>query len=83
MLAALWLNIWTAANGEHPDSRVGYYVGIYVMFGVLNVLFMAAEFWTFMVVIVPHSAKVLHRKILVAAMQYVYIVMPPFILAFY
>lgn len=69
LLSALWLNIWTAANEEHPDSRVGYYVGIYVLFGVLNVAFMAAEFWTFMVVIVPHSAKVLHRKILVAAMQ--------------
>ncbi|KAL1890953.1 hypothetical protein Sste5346_007950 [Sporothrix stenoceras] len=65
----LWLNIWTASNEEHPDSRVGYYVGIYVLFGVLNVAFMAAEFWTFMVVIVPHSAKVLHRKILVAAMH--------------
>lgn len=61
--------MWTAANEEHPDSRVGYYVGIYVLFGVLNIAFMGAEIWTFMVVIVPHSAKVLHRRILVAAMQ--------------
>ncbi|CAK7197974.1 hypothetical protein SEUCBS139899_000628 [Sporothrix eucalyptigena] len=65
----LWLNIWTAANEKDPDGRVGYYVGIYVLFGVLNVVFMGAEIYTFMVIIVPHSAKVLHRKILVAAMH--------------
>lgn len=45
MLLALWLNIWTASNEKDPDSRVGYYIGIYVLFGVLNVAFMAMEFW--------------------------------------
>ncbi|CAK7241645.1 MAG: hypothetical protein STHCBS139747_003111 [Sporothrix thermara] len=65
----LWLNVWTAANERDPSGRVGYYVGVYVLFGCLNVIFLAMEFWTFMVIIVPHSAKVLHHKILVAAMH--------------
>jgi ATP-binding cassette, subfamily C (CFTR/MRP), member 1 len=42
---ALWLNVWTSANEEDPDANVGYYVGIYVLFGILNVVFMFAEFW--------------------------------------
>ncbi|OAA65704.1 ABC transporter [Niveomyces insectorum RCEF 264] len=65
----LWLDVWTDANADDPDGRVGYYVGIYVLFGVLNVFFMGLEMWLFMVIIVPHSAKVLHRKILIAAMH--------------
>ena len=42
---ALWLNVWTSANEANPDASVGYYVGIYALFGALNVIFMFAEFW--------------------------------------
>ncbi len=42
---ALWLNVWTSSNEQHPNSNMGYYVGIYVLFGALNVVFLAAQFW--------------------------------------
>ncbi|KAK3316810.1 P-loop containing nucleoside triphosphate hydrolase protein [Apodospora peruviana] len=65
----LWLNVWTSENETHPNERVGYFVGIYILFGGLNVLFMGLQFWTFMIIIVPHSAKLLHKKVLKAAMH--------------
>ncbi|KAK3935755.1 P-loop containing nucleoside triphosphate hydrolase protein [Diplogelasinospora grovesii] len=65
----LWLNVWTSANEQHPNDKVGYYIGIYVVFAALNLLLMWAEFWVFMIYIVPHSAKILHNKVLVAAMH--------------
>ncbi|CAK7233982.1 hypothetical protein SBRCBS47491_008794 [Sporothrix bragantina] len=65
----LWLNVWTDANGVHPEARLGYYSGIYVMFGALNVVFLALQFWIFMIKIVPYSAKVLHRRVLTACMR--------------
>ncbi|CAK7207847.1 hypothetical protein SEUCBS139899_010662 [Sporothrix eucalyptigena] len=65
----LWLNVWTDANEVHPDAKLGYYAGIYVMFGALNVVFLALQFWIFMIKIVPYSAKVLHRRVLTACMR--------------
>ncbi|KAK0644149.1 ABC transporter [Cercophora newfieldiana] len=65
----LWLNVWASASQEDASSRVGYYVGIFVMFGILSVVSLALQFWIFVVSIVPYSAKLLHRRVLVAAMQ--------------
>ena len=45
MFLALWLNVWSSANQNAPGFNVGYYVGLYVMFGLFNVIFMYAEFW--------------------------------------
>lgn len=40
---ALWLNFWSSANesGVHPDT--GKWVGVYVVFGVLTLVFMGFE----------------------------------------
>ncbi|KAK0615109.1 P-loop containing nucleoside triphosphate hydrolase protein, partial [Bombardia bombarda] len=65
----LWLNVWTSANEAHPNDRIAYYVGIFDLFSGLNVITMGLQFWIFMIVIVPHSAKVLHKKVLNAAMH--------------
>ncbi|KAH8881696.1 P-loop containing nucleoside triphosphate hydrolase protein [Thozetella sp. PMI_491] len=65
----LWLNVWTSANERDPNANEAYYVSIYVLFGVLNVLFLFLEFWVFMIYIVPYSAKLLHKKVLTAAMH--------------
>ena len=87
ILQALWLNVWTAANAANPNANIqqGYYIGIYVMFGGLNVVFLGLQFWyvyqesyneahtegfrTFMIIIVPHSARLLHKRVLTAVMQ--------------
>ncbi len=42
---ALWLNVWTAANEGSPNSNLGYYIGIYMLFGGLNVVFLGLQFW--------------------------------------
>ncbi|KUJ12857.1 P-loop containing nucleoside triphosphate hydrolase protein [Mollisia scopiformis] len=65
----LWLNVWTAHNVKNPNTSMGYYIGIYILFGGLNVVFLGLQFWTFMIIIVPHSAKLLHRRVLTAVMH--------------
>jgi ATP-binding cassette, subfamily C (CFTR/MRP), member 1 len=65
----LWLNVWTADNATNPNGKMGYYIGIYMLFGLLNVIFMTLQFYTFMIIIVPYSAKLLHRRVLTAVMQ--------------
>ncbi|KAH8891756.1 ABC transporter [Thozetella sp. PMI_491] len=65
----LWLKIWTSANQEDPGSKIGYYTGVYILLGCLSVVFLALQFWTFMILIVPHSARVLHRRVLTAVMH--------------
>jgi ATP-binding cassette subfamily C (CFTR/MRP) protein 1 len=42
---ALWLNVWTSANEQNPDSKTGYYIGIYVLFAILTLAFLTAQFW--------------------------------------
>lgn len=41
---ALWLNVWTAANVSNPRTNEGYYIGVYMLFGFLNVVFMGLQF---------------------------------------
>lgn len=65
----LWLNVWTDANATDPNARLAYYSVIYILFGILNVIFLALQFWIFMIKIVPYSAKLLHRRVLTACMK--------------
>ncbi len=45
-ILALWLNVWTASIQQNPTgTNTGYYVGIYILFGLLNVLFLGLQFW--------------------------------------
>lgn len=65
----LWLNVWTDSNATDPNGRLAYYSVIYILFGALNVVFLALQFWIFMIKIVPYSAKLLHRRVLTACMK--------------
>jgi len=48
---------------------MGFYIGIYILLGILNVVFLVLQSWTFMIIIVPYSAKLLHKRVLTACMQ--------------
>jgi ATP-binding cassette subfamily C (CFTR/MRP) protein 1 len=41
---ALWLNVWTAANVSNSKTNEAYYIGVYILFGALNVVFMGLQF---------------------------------------
>ncbi|KAJ5138787.1 uncharacterized protein N7515_003635 [Penicillium bovifimosum] len=62
--ATVWLDIWTSANEEHPNSRIGMYLGVYVFLGIASIVFMTAVSWLLMINIVSSSALNLHEKVL-------------------
>jgi hypothetical protein len=37
--------VWTASNARDPNASMGFYIGIYVLFGGLNVVFLGLQFW--------------------------------------
>ncbi|KAI0126691.1 P-loop containing nucleoside triphosphate hydrolase protein [Xylariales sp. AK1849] len=69
ILQPLWLKFWTAANASNPNEDPGKWVGVYVLFSVLNLAGMTLQFSIFLLTIVPRSAKALHWSILKVAMS--------------
>ncbi|KAL4734230.1 P-loop containing nucleoside triphosphate hydrolase protein [Aspergillus similis] len=62
--ATVWLDIWTSANEEHPNSRIGMYLGVYVFLGIASVVFTISVSWLLIVNIVSSSALKLHERVL-------------------
>ncbi|KAL4768016.1 P-loop containing nucleoside triphosphate hydrolase protein [Aspergillus nidulans var. acristatus] len=63
-LTTVWLDIWTSDNAEHPNSRIGMYLGVYVFLGIASIVFAIAVSWLLMVNIVSSSALKLHERVL-------------------
>ncbi|KAJ6024382.1 ABC transporter integral membrane type 1 [Penicillium herquei] len=61
--STIWLNIWTAANAESPNSKLGKYIGIYIMLSLVGIFFMIAGCWVFFIRIVSNSALQLHGNL--------------------
>ncbi|CAG9989646.1 unnamed protein product [Clonostachys byssicola] len=65
----IWVNWWAAANAEHPNERLGYYLGIYAMLGVLSLLFLVVSCWQMIVTMVPLSGKNFHWSLLTTVLN--------------
>ncbi|KAK1598438.1 ABC transporter [Colletotrichum navitas] len=63
----VWVKYWVAANEAGGEENLALWAGMYVGWGVLTEAAVAAEIFWFLVVIIPHSAKGLHLRILKAA----------------
>lgn len=45
VIQPLWLRFWTAANARNPNEDPGKWVGVYVIFSVLNLGGLITQFW--------------------------------------
>ena len=45
VIQPLWLRFWTDANARNPNENPGKWVGVYVMFSVLNLGGLITQFW--------------------------------------
>ncbi|WDK21642.1 ABC transporter [Colletotrichum graminicola] len=63
----VWVKYWVAANEAGGEENLALWAGMYVGWGFLTEAAVAAEIFWFLVVIIPHSAKGLHFRILKAA----------------
>ncbi|KAM7195580.1 P-loop containing nucleoside triphosphate hydrolase protein [Naviculisporaceae sp. PSN 640] len=60
----VWLKFWVAENQRNPEGQVWKWVGVYMLLGMSTVAMIV--FWVgfLLLVIVPRSAKNMHRKLL-------------------
>jgi ABC-type multidrug transport system fused ATPase/permease subunit len=64
----VWITWWSASPDAAPASNLGYWLGIYAMFGVLSLTGLGlGVYWTW-VVIVPTASRTLHAAVLSATM---------------
>ncbi|CAG8303457.1 unnamed protein product [Penicillium salamii] len=64
----VWINLWSSSSDNSTASRLGYWLGLYGAFSVIQASSLAlAVFWTW-VFIVPAASKSLHSTVLHACM---------------
>ncbi|KAI0805101.1 P-loop containing nucleoside triphosphate hydrolase protein [Xylaria sp. FL0064] len=61
----LWLKFWVNQYSLEPNPNLGYWIGIYVLLGVLAILTIAAETGYFFTQILPRSSLDIHKKLLI------------------
>lgn len=61
-MPSVWLRIWTE-HGTNASNR-GAYFGVYLIFCIGTVIFSGLAIWLFFVVVIPHSATILHWQLL-------------------
>lgn len=60
----IWLGWWAAANAEHPNQRLGYWLGIYAMLGVMGLVSLIISCWQIIITMVPQSGENFHHRLL-------------------
>lgn len=60
----VWLAWWTAYNAEHPNKKLGYWLGIYAMFAVVGMACLLVSCWSIIITMVPRSGERFHFKLL-------------------
>ena len=60
----IWLGWWAAANARHPNSNLGYWLGIYAMLGIMGLTSLIISCWQIIVTMVPQSGGNFHSRLL-------------------
>ncbi|KAJ5893959.1 hypothetical protein N7495_005650 [Penicillium taxi] len=66
---SIWLEWWAESDMAHYRERNRYYIGIYVMLGVLAMIALIAGCWQMIISMVPKSGEVFHRRLLVTVLS--------------
>ena len=70
----IWLAWWAYANVERPNERLGYWLGIYALLGVLGLASLVVSCWKLIITMVPQSGGNFHlgllRTVLAAPMSF-------------
>lgn len=60
----IWLAWWAEANAKKPNSRLGYWLGIYALLGVVGLASLVISCWQIIVKMVPQSGGNFHARLL-------------------
>jgi len=66
---SIWLKWWARSDTVEPKQHVGYYLGIYVMLGVVAMLALILGCWQMIITMVPKSGENFHRKLLTTVLS--------------
>ena len=64
----IWLGWWATANLAAPNQRLGYYLGIYAMLGILGLASLVISCWQIIITMVPKSGANFHHRLLKAVL---------------
>lgn len=62
--STVWLNFWSEANSEHPNQRIGYYLGVYSALQVLGVVSFGIVVMFGMLFVASRTGLRLHQVLL-------------------
>ena len=66
----LWVKWWSEAEiNSHNQRPLSFWVGIYIMFGVLTIISVFVHIWVMLVISLPKSSAQLHKQLLTAVMR--------------
>ncbi|KAI3390250.1 hypothetical protein diail_10861, partial [Diaporthe ilicicola] len=68
-LQYFWITLWAQSSDGSQASRLGYWLGLYALFGVLTAAGLISAVYYMYVVIVPKSAQSLHLTVLRAVIR--------------
>lgn len=60
----IWLGWWADANAQRPNQKLGYYLGIYAMLGVMGLISLIISCWQIIITMVPQSGGNFHHRLL-------------------
>ena len=60
----IWLGWWADANAQRPNQKLGYYLGIYAMLGVIGLISLIISCWQIIITMVPQSGGSFHYRLL-------------------
>ncbi|KAK6211651.1 ABC transporter [Colletotrichum tabaci] len=66
--STVWVKLWSEANSVKTNTSVGYYLGIYAVFGVLGTLGASLAAWFAFLDIITNTALKLHSDLLKTTM---------------
>jgi ATP-binding cassette subfamily C (CFTR/MRP) protein 1 len=65
----IWVKWWATANTLDPNGRLGYYLGIYAVLGVLALVSLVISCWELIINMVPKSGENFHWVLLKTVMS--------------
>ncbi|KAK5651320.1 hypothetical protein OQA88_12616 [Cercophora sp. LCS_1] len=60
----VWVQWWAAYNESEPNGRLGYWLGIYAMFGGVAIVCLFLSCWQMIITMVPRSGEKFHFELL-------------------
>lgn len=66
---SVWLQKWTNYNAEHPNERIGYYLGVYGALAGLTLIGCSLADTVYNLVVIPRTSKKFHELLLTTTMR--------------